>query len=90
MKKGGSRRRPPKRLSELMEPSVVLVTVMVVLVAAVVGFMAKLRKDVSEIHVMVNSRMSEAMARIDQLNEALKAAGIASPTRPPRNEEENQ
>jgi hypothetical protein len=62
-----------------MEPLFVLVTAVIVLATAVVGFMAKLRKDVSEIHVMVNSQMDEAIRRIDQLVDALQAAGIDVP-----------
>lgn len=64
--------------------TIALITAVVVLMTAVIGFLAKLKKDVSEIHVMVNSRMEEAMARIDQLDEVLRAAGIESPIRPRR------
>lgn len=68
-----------------MEPeTIALLTALVVLATGVLGFMAKLKKDVSEIHVMVNSRMKEALERIDQLDEALRAAGIRSPDRPQR------
>lgn len=35
-----------------------------------------------EIHDMVNSRMTEALDRIDQLNETIRDAGIVSPEKP--------
>jgi hypothetical protein len=69
-----------------MELFVALVTAVVVLSTALVGYMAKLRKDVSEIHVMVNSRMAEALARIEQLEQALEGAGVDSPHKPGRHE----
>jgi hypothetical protein len=69
-----------------MEPFIALVTAVVVLSTALVGYMAKLRKDVSEIHVMVNSRMAEALARIEQLEQALEGAGVDTPRRPGRHE----
>jgi hypothetical protein len=74
-----------------MEP-IALLTAVVVLGTAVVGYMAakqrqdssELLKSVQEVHVMVNDRMSEALARIDQLDEALRTAGIAVPAKPDR------
>lgn len=54
-----------------------------------VGFLAKLKKDVQttdgkvdEIHVMVNDRMEKAQLRIRQLTLALKNADIEIPDIP--------
>lgn len=62
----------------------VLLTALVVLGTAVVGLIAKLHRDVQEIHVMVNSRMNEALTRIDQLYGALEDAGVTPPESHPR------
>lgn len=67
-----------------MESLIVLLTAVVVLATAAVGFMAKLRRDTREIHVMVNSRLSDALERIDQLENTLTALGIELPDRPRR------
>lgn len=55
-------------------------------VTGIVAFMAKLKKEVQEIHVMVNSNLQEALkevgrasVRIDQLTAALESAGIDIP-----------
>ena len=61
---------------------VILATAVVALATTVVGFMAKLRKDVSEIHVIVNSHATAQADRIEQLADALRAAGIDVPARP--------
>lgn len=56
---------------------------------AIIGYMShKLRSEIQEIHVMVNSRMEEALNRIDQLGEALKDEGIAVPAKPTSKERE--
>lgn len=60
-------------------------TAVVALVVAVVG-VVKLYFDVQEIHVMVNSRMSEAQAHIKVLRKALNDAGIEVPDAPEREE----
>ncbi len=60
---------------------IALLTAAVVLSSALVGFIAKLKKDVREIHVMVNSHAESQEDRIDQLAEALRAAGIPIPDR---------
>lgn len=74
-----------------MDSFIALLTGLVILATAVVGFLVKLNSDaqelsknVQEIHVMVNDRMTEALKRIDQLDETIKAAGIESPDRPER------
>lgn len=63
---------------------VTLLTAAVVLAGAVVGYATKLRKEVQEIHVMVNSRMSEALNRIDQLDDLLRSEEIVIPADPAR------
>lgn len=68
----------------MVETIVAMFTAVVVLISAVVGLVAK--REVRKIHVMVNSRMDEALARIDQLDEALHEAGVVSPDRPPRDD----
>lgn len=56
-----------------------LLTALIVLAAAIVGFLAKLRSDVDEIHVIVNSHAKVQANRIDQLVEVLVAAGLEVP-----------
>ncbi len=58
---------------------VALLTALIVLAAAIVGFLAKMRKDVDEIHVIVNSHAKVQAKRIEQLAEVLRAAGIEVP-----------
>lgn len=64
------------------EAAIIFLTSAVVLATAIVGFMSKLNKDVQEIHVMVNSYASEQADRIEQLAQALKAAGLEVPDKP--------
>lgn len=63
-----------------MTDTIVLVTGVVALITGLVGLFVK----VQQVHVMVNSRMDEALTRIDQLHAALTAAGVDVPDRPPR------
>jgi hypothetical protein len=44
----------------------------------------KLAAKVEQVHEVVNGNHEAALARIDQLGEALTAAGIAAPPTPPR------
>lgn len=67
---------------------------LVVLATAVVGLMAarnarqardeakKIGVDVQQVHVLVNSRLSTALARLDQLTEALQGSDTAVPPVP--------
>ena len=56
------------------------------LAAASVGLVVKLLSDVKKIHVMVNSRLSEALQRIDQLDDAIRDAGLIPPDKLKREE----
>lgn len=67
--------------------SLELVTAVIVLITAMVtlrnNHRAKvLNKAVQEIHVLVNSRLTEALARIDQLTETLEGSDTDVPDDP--------
>lgn len=58
---------------------VALVTALVGLAGAIIALLIELQKGMDEIHVLVNTRMREALTRIDQLHSALVDAGIEVP-----------
>lgn len=62
--------------------TIAMLSAVVVLVTAIVGFLAKLQKGVDQIHVIVNSHATAQANRIEQLADALRAAGIDVPDRP--------
>jgi hypothetical protein len=64
---------------------VTLLTAVVVLATAVVTW--RTRKQVKEVHVMVNSQREHMVARLDQLAAALVESGTAVPPVPPQREE---
>lgn len=49
------------------------------LAAAALGLIVKLLSDVRKVHVLVNSRLSEALRRIDQLDDTIRDAGLIPP-----------
>lgn len=64
-------------------PTVGLIAALVTLGTTVLGYLLRqLQEDVDEIHIMVNSRMDNAMKRIDQLSDTLRAAGVVPPEHP--------
>jgi hypothetical protein len=63
-----------------MTELVALATAGVVLATAVTTW--RTRKQVQQVHVMVNSQRAVMTATIDQLKEALAEAGIAIPPAP--------
>lgn len=76
-----------------------LAAAVVLLATAVAGWMAaraaraarrqtqQVGRQVQEVHLLVNSRLTAALARMEQLTEALKSAGVAVPPAPPAEEE---
>lgn len=68
----------------MTEQVLALITGVVLFATAVAGYLFKLNRGIREIHVMVNSRMQEALTRIDQLHNALVDAGVVVPDHPPR------
>lgn len=69
---------------------VFVATTSVATAAAIIGFLLKLNRGMQEIHVMVNSRMQEALARIDQLHKALVDAGVVVPDHPPQDQKDQE
>lgn len=64
-------------------PTVGLIAALITLGTTVLGYLLRsLQEDVDEIHIMVNSRMDNAMKRIDQLTDTLRAAGVVPPDHP--------
>lgn len=63
---------------------ITLVTAVFSLIAAAGAAASGLynKKRIAEIHVVMNSRMSDALTRIEQLGNALQAQGIAIPDDP--------
>lgn len=65
-----------------MTEALALATAVVVLVTAVVAW--RTRRQVKEVHVLVNSRMAEMVTRVNQLTAALQQSGTAVPPAPER------
>lgn len=59
-------------------------TALVVFGTAIVGYLSVIRKEVQQVHGIVNSRSDEQLDRIDQLRAALILANINIPEPPPR------
>lgn len=58
--------------------------------AASVGLIVKLLSDVKKVHVLVNDRLSEALERIDQLDDAIRDAGLTPPDKLPRPHDDSE
>lgn len=70
--------------AELATANVALATGVVLLATALVTALVtfRTRKEVRQVHVLVNDRMTMAVDRIAQLTAALAAAGIIIPPAP--------
>lgn len=64
-----------------MSSAVAGVVAVATLITALLGIAGLFRK-VKEIHVLVNSQLSQMMARVEQLTKAMEAAGMQVPPRP--------
>ena len=62
-----------------------LITALVVLATAVLGFIQtrNVKKQLTEVHVLVNSRLTSVLERVEQLSQRLDEEGIEIP--PERN-----
>jgi hypothetical protein len=58
-----------------------LATALITFITAIIGYFA-LRGKMTEIHVLVNSRLSWVVARVTQLTDVLNDHGIAIPDDP--------
>ena len=68
-------------LVPLLVGAVALATAIVTL-ATVLVTSRRLRREVTQVHVVVNSKHTEALDRVDQLAAALEDAGVAIPRKP--------
>ena len=64
-----------------MDTWIPLVTGLVAFGTALVGFLTVLKR-IKEVHVIVNSRMTTVLARVDQLTEALEGSNTDVPEDP--------
>lgn len=65
----------------MMSGYLALVAGLVTLVAAIVGYFS-LRGKITEVHVLVNSRLTSVMERVTQLVKVLEEHGIDIPEDP--------
>jgi hypothetical protein len=74
-----------------------LITNYIILATAILSFIAAAiaaftsrenKKHIAEVHVVMNSRMSDALSRIEQLGNALQSRGIVIPNDPNLNKEQ--
>ncbi len=63
---------------------IILVTAILSLIAAALGAYSSMRNTrmISEVHVLMNSRMDDALTRIQQLGKALQESGVSIPDDP--------
>jgi hypothetical protein len=63
---------------------IILVTAILSLIAAGVGAVRSFHnsRQIQEVHLIINSRMTDALSRIEQLGNALQSSGISIPDDP--------
>jgi uncharacterized protein YabE (DUF348 family) len=64
-----------------MTEYIALIASLITLVAAIVGYFS-LRGKVAQVHVLVNQRLTDVMARVTQLTDVLEEHGIDIPHDP--------
>jgi hypothetical protein len=63
---------------------IILVTAVLSLAAAAIGTVRSFHnsRQIQEVHLVMNSRMTAALSRIEQLGEALQKSGVTIPPDP--------
>jgi hypothetical protein len=60
-----------------------VITALTGLLAAITALVVAIRREVKNVHKIVNARTDEQLGRIDQLVQSLQAAGVDIPSSPP-------